>query len=310
LAQNFGGLSSAQATAPRAHSWITDEELAFTESGKRADFVVSEQVLYTAAFSDTASFRNPNQSVDLFGITIGPQFHLLPVSRKRPHLGLNTTFHFETQPVNVLESFKLKSGSIPLQFFLPRTKNAVAQVGPGWYNNKSFFEVGLEHGNQYGAFREFDFFSPGSSTVVCLPTAIQSIASCVQGNATITPTSQHRILVGTQGIDGLYWHNRFVIPAASKITASLENQGDFFFNRAGDNTTETRLQQTMTGKLSFQIWPSLTFSPTYQLFLFENMIQNKYIRQQGAMITFDYTFDWTNRGITDTQIRYKVPPAK
>jgi hypothetical protein len=305
LASNFGGVSSVPATAPRSHNWNIDEEMAFTRSVKWADFLVSQQMLYTASFADTSSFRNPNQSVDMWGVTVGPRFNLLPEERKRPHFALDTFLHFETQPVNILESLKVKNGSVPLQFYLPRTKNVVAQVGPGWYNNKSYFETGIEGGKEFGAFREFDFTNPGSSPIPCFPTAAESLPTCILANPSITPATGHQVLQETRPLSGFFWHNLLLVPTGSRITTSLENQGEIFFNFSGDNTTQTRLQHLLTGKVSFQIWPSLSFSPTYQLFLYENKVQNKFLWQQGAMITLNYQFSFTNRGIAGSQFRYK-----
>jgi hypothetical protein len=94
------------------------------------------------------------------------------------------------------------------------------------------------------------------------------------------------------------------------MSASIENQGEFFFNNAGDNSTDTRFQHLVTAKYAFQVWPSLSFAPTYQIFLYENMQAYKSLWQQQAMITINYNFDWTSRRIKASQLRYEAAQPK
>jgi len=93
------------------------------------------------------------------------------------------------------------------------------------------------------------------------------------------------------------------------MSASLENQGEFYFNNAGDNSTDTRLQHLVTAKYSFQVWPSLSFSPTYQLFLYENKQAYMTLWQQQAMLTINFNFNWTSRRIAASQLQYQPNPS-
>jgi len=92
--------------------------------------------------------------------------------------------------------------------------------------------------------------------------------------------------------------------------AKLENQGELFFNYAGDHTTQTRTQHLATGKLTFHISPPLSFSPTYQMILYENKVRDKLLWQEGATLTLDYQLHWSNKRITGTQLCYRNPPSQ
>ncbi len=55
---------------------------------------------------------------------------------------------------------------------------------------------------------------------------------------------------------------------------------------------------------------SLSFSPTYQIFLYENKQAYKSLWQQQAMITIDYKFDWTSKRIAASQLEYRAAQPK
>ena len=316
LNKTFGGVSNSQATTPRSHSWNTDQEMSYTYNHSLWDFVATEGLLYNASFTDTGGFRNPNQSTDSFTLSAGPRFHI-PGQRKLPHSGIGTYFHYDTQPFAMERSLSLTANQIPsatpLQFFLPRVHTLTDRIAIGRYNQKSYFEAGIEGGRAFGAFQRFDFFTNGALVLSCTPSATQSLQKCVSGltpDTKLTPTSTVQTAQSSRFRTGVYWHSMFNFPTGKSMSASLENQGEFYFNNSGDNSTDTRLQHLVTAKYSFQVWPSLSFSPTYQIFLYENKQAYKSLWQQQAGITIDFKFDWTSRRIAASQLQYRAAPPK
>jgi hypothetical protein len=303
---NFGGVATSQALAPTSHNWTTDVEMTFLRSYSSVDLVFSPQLLYAGTFTEAkqGGFRNPSQSVDTLSLDSGFRFHLFPPKRVSPHWSLDAGLHFEIQPFAIVQSLSLPSNSLPLQFELPRTYTRLGRIGIGKYDRKSYFQVGLQGGGQFGAFKEFDF--PGTP-VTCAPSATQTLQQCVSAKAdgVIKPNSQVKVLQESRYRTGVFWHSLLVFPAGQRVSASLENQGQFFFNNSGDNSTDTRLQHLMTTKISFLIWQAISISPTYQFFFYENKLAYKSLWQQQAQITIDYKFDWTNRRIARSQLEYK-----
>jgi len=319
LNDTFGGVSNSQATAPTSHNWATDQEMSFTLNGYLADFVASEALLYTAAFTDAKSglYRNPNQSVDSLTLSIGPRFHFAPQKRKLSHWALGTYLHYDTQPFRLEQSLSLTTDmgfpvALPNQFYLPRVHTVTGRLGIGRYYPKSYFEIGVEGGQAIGAFDQFDFYTGGVLVLRCVPSATLSLQKCVStmGDTIVTPNSKVTTLQSTRSRTGLYWHNLLVFPTGPKMTTTLENQGEFYFNNSGDNSTDTRIQHLTTAKYLFQVWPSLSFAPTYQIFLYENKQAYKSLWQQQAMLTINFNFSLTSDRIKGSQIEYQPPPPK
>jgi hypothetical protein len=317
LNNTFGGVSNSQATASRSHSWNTDQEMSYTYNHPLWDFVSTEALLYNASFTDTKSgtYRNSNQSTDSLALSAGPRFHL-PGMRKLPHWAIGTYFHYDTQAFSLEQSLSLTKNQIdvatPLLFFLPRINTLTDRIAIGRYNQKSYFEAGVEAGRALGSFEQFNIFTNGVLVLQCIPSATLSLQKCVGkfGDTIVTPTSTVQTLQNSRGRMGAYWHSMLNFPTGKRMSASLENQGEFYFNSAGDNSTDTRLQHLVTAKYSFQVWQSLSFSPTYQFFLYENKQAYKSLWQQQAMMTIDYKFDWTSKRIAASQLEYRAAPSK
>jgi hypothetical protein len=246
---------------------------------------------------------------------MGPRLHL-PGTRKLPHWGIGTYLNYSTQPFAVEQSLSLTKNQLPvptpLQFFVPRVHTLTDRLGIGRYDQKSYFEVGVEGGRAFGAFEHFDIYTNGALALTCVPSATLSLQKCISkfGDTIVDPTSLVRTIQNSRGRTGVYWHSLLSFPTGKRMSASIENQGEFFFNNAGDNSTDTRFQHLVTAKYAFQVWPSLSFAPTYQIFLYENMQAYKSLWQQQAMITINYNFDWTSRRIKASQLRYEAAQPK
>jgi hypothetical protein len=318
LNSTFGGVSNAQATAPRSHSWSTDQEMSYTYIHPKWDFVSTEALLYNASFTDAKSgaFRTPNQSADSITLTVGPRLHF-PEQRKLPHWGLGTYFHYDTQPWPLQLSLNLTTNNglpvaVPLQPYLPRVHTVTDRISFGRYDQKSYFEAGLEGGRAIGAFDQFDFYTNGSLVLICVPSAALSLQKCLgkSGDTIVTPASKMMTVQSSRYRTGAYWHSLLNFPTGKKMVLSLENQGEFYFNNSGDNSTDTRIQHLTTAKYSFQVFPSLSFAPTYEIFAFENKQAYKSLWQQQAMIAIDFKFDWTSPRIARSQLEYRAAPVQ
>ncbi len=314
LNNNFGGVANAQATAPRSHSWNIDQEMSFSYNHHAWDFLGTESFLYNASFVDAidGSSRIPNQSVDSFTLSVGPRLHL-PKKRKLPHWGISTYFHYDTQPIRILESLSITQNHVPLetplQFALPREHTLSDRLAFGRYDQRSYFEIGVEGGRALGAIDAFSITTTGTP-LKCPPTATISLQECISNaDPTVTADSKVTTLQSSRARTGFYWHSFLSFPVVKRMSASIENQGEFYFNNAGDNSTDTRFQHLVTAKYSFQVWPSLSFAPTYQLFLYENKQAYMFLWQQQAMLTINFNFNWTNRRITPSQLEYQPNPS-
>lgn len=232
------------------------------------------------------------------------------------HWGIGTYLNYSTQPFAVEQSLSLTKNQVdvatPLQFFVPRVHTLTERLGIGRYDQKSYFEIGIEGGRAFGAFEQFDIYTNGALALTCVPSATLSLQKRISkfGDTIVTPTSMVRTIQKSRATTGIYWHSFLSFPTGKSMTASLESQGEVYFNNAGDNSTDTRLRHLTTAKYSFQVWPSLSFAPTYQIFLYENKQAYKSLWQQQAMLTINFNFDWTSKRIAASQLRYEAAQPK
>ena len=233
-----------------------------------------------------------------------------------PHYDFSTVFHIETQafapilPLNLTPA--VAGGPKTRNFELGRTWTILARTGPRYHNRHSYVEGGFEAGRDLNAIKDFQFVDALGAPVglPCFPTANNPLQTCISKIPAVTTDSRMRVDRQNRARTGVFWHSFLSIPFLPNVTESLENQGDFFFNNAGDNSTDTRLRHLLTDKVSFQVFPNLSFSPTYQVLFYENKIDHRLLWQQQAMITADFSFSLTNLLVHKTQLEYQRPPSK
>jgi 5'-nucleotidase, C-terminal domain len=308
LLANFAGVSEPKATTPRFHSWTIQQEGSALWAFRRVDLFETEDFDYQSTFTDTATGpRSASQPTNKMSDELGARWNVFRVRRKLPHLRLLTSFLWQTQAFPTVQSLSVESSSVPLRFDEGRDFLTLGRVGVGWYDRQSHIEAGLEGGDDISAVQQFEFFSPqGSLLGTCVPgVGPKSLANCVLGNPLILPSSRVRIGRATRRASGAFWGLRLALPLVNRLTASWEDQGDFFFRNHGVNTTDTRLDNLLISKLSFQFWPNLAFSPTYTMFAYKNQIAGSFLLQHEFGITMDYTFRLTNRRVRGTEFRNK-----
>jgi hypothetical protein len=315
LSTLLGGVQASDATSARNFNWNVDEKLTLTRSYRWADFFASQDMTYVAKFTATDfGSAKPNQSTNTIDFDTGTYYHRL--GRMVPHYDFATYVHFTTQAFTPIQSLTVSptvpNGPKALNFELGRTFTMLGRVGPRIHNRHSYIEGGVEAGRDFNAIRSFQFQDSLGNDIgtPCLLTAEQTLQSCAKALPVVNTTS--RVMVNRENRErtGVYWHAFLSVPVFSKVTESVENQGDFFFNNAGDNSTDTRLHTMTTNKLTFQFLPNLSFSPTYQLLLFDNKVGNHFLWQQQASVSIDFSFNLTNLLIRRTQLEYKPPAQK
>jgi hypothetical protein len=158
-------------------------------------------------------------------------------------------------------------------------------------------------GRDLNAITAFQFVNQQGTTIglPCTPAANTPLQTCVKGDPAIDTNSRVQVQRKGRTRTGVFWHGLLDVPIIPKVTESLENEGDFFFNSSGDNSTD---------KIKFQVFPSLSFSPTYQVFLFRNKVDDHFLWQQQATITIDFSFNLTNWRVHETEFEYKKPADK
>ena len=315
LSSLLGGVQASDATSARYFNWNVDEKLTLNRSYRWADFFTSQDMTYVAKFTATDfGPAKPNQSTNTLDFDTGAYIH--PAGRQIPHRDISAYLHLTTQAFTPIQTLvvspALPNGPKALNFELGRTFSLLGRLGPRYHNRHSFIEGGLEAGRDFNAIQSFQFQDDLGNDIgtACLLTAEQSLQSCAKSLPAVNTTS--RVVVNRQNRErtGMYWHGFLSVPVFSKVTESVENQGDFFFNNAGDNSTDTRLHSMTTNKLTFQFLPNLSFSPTYQLLLFDNKVGHHFLWQQQASVSIDFSFNLTNLLIRRTQLEYKPPAQK
>jgi hypothetical protein len=87
------------------------------------------------------------------------------------------------------------------------------------------------------------------------------------------------------------------------------DHGDFFFNQSGDAPTDTRFRSDAKTAVNFQVFPSLTFAPTYEFFYCANKVQQHWFWENQASIQMKVRFDFWNRRHPLDQFKYKAPAS-
>lgn len=314
----FGGVQNSDATSPKFISWNLDEKDSFTKSHANFDAFASQDLTYIGKFTAQQSGPSkPSQQANRMEFDAGSYFHLSG-DRTIPHWDVSTVLHLETQFATPITQLKVTPANPAdphdntLNIELGRTWTLLGRIGPRWHDRRSYIEGGMEGGRDLNAITAFQFVNQQGTTIglPCTPAANTPLQTCVKGDPAIDTNSRVQVQRKGRTRTGVFWHGLLDVPIIPKVTESLENEGDFFFNSSGDNSTDTRLRHLMTNKIKFQVFPSLSFSPTYQVFLFRNKVDDHFLWQQQATITIDFSFNLTNWRVHETEFEYKKPADK
>jgi hypothetical protein len=283
VSQVFIGNPVPQLSAKRSHAIGYDMQPQLTYSWHRFQLFWNTEERYTIQYTGQAAApRVVNQKDNLFSSDTGFAFDL--PNRAFWHFEAVGSLHYETQiahPTLATLAPLPKTSSVETPADTARTHYLLPRIGIRFVNRMSWMEIGLEDGTQLQAVRL---------------TPVPPISSNVfQLQRTNIPVS------------GTYWRWHLIVPFASTVIWTIDEQGDFFFNQHDDSTTDTRFRSDTKTQINFQVFPSLSFAPTYEFFYFSNKVNQDWYWQGQASIQMNVRFDfWNRRRIVD-QMKYKIP---
>jgi hypothetical protein len=281
LAQTFVGNPTPQLSAKRSHAAGYDIQPKLLYSWHNYQVFQNAEMIYNVQYTGNQNQpRTVNQKENLFSSDAG--FARDFEDRTLPHVEILGTFHYETQlwsptpatlaPLPKGDTFAPGVNTSRTHYFLPR-------IGVRYVNRTSWIEAGMESGGELQAVRLIA--PPPGGTVFGL-----------------SRPNVH--------VSGTYWKWHLVVPFGQKTTWTTDEDGDYFFNQGGDAKTDTRFRSDTKTALNFQVFPSLVFAPTYELFYYSNKVQGDWFWQNQASIQMKVRFDFWNRNRKWDQFKYKA----
>lgn len=322
IQQQFGGIRDPKVTAKRFHSWDTDVKDQLIRYQPNLDLFISNTLRYSSKFTGNPNgVRTIDQPQDTLAFDGGAYLH--PLRKKMlPQLEWLASAHFETQAFTPYSSVNLNAlvangSSSTLTFAPDRSFVILGRTGPHWQDRKSYAEMGVQAGANLDAITAFSFSNPGAALIPpCILQASQSLGKCANNYNKanplnpITPATKVITDVTTRSRYGLFWNSHTVVPFHPRLSYTMDNTGDFFFNTGGDNSTDLRFRHQLDQAVKFFVFPNLDFEPTYTIFLFENKVDYTFLFQQQFAIKINYAFAWTNARDKKQQFEYQKSPDK
>lgn len=105
-------------------------------------------------------------------------------------------------------------------------------------------------------------------------------------------------------VNGVYWNWHTVVPFSSTVSWQIDEDGNYFFNNRDDKPIDTRFRSDSETALNFKVWPSLSFGPTYEIFLYSNKVQGIWFWQGQASMKMNVRFDFWNHREWTKEMRY------
>jgi hypothetical protein len=319
LVSRFSGVVDQQANQPKFHSLDFDDHVKFLRSYNKVDFYAAQAIQYSAKYTQQTNFpASVSQSMNRLSGEIGVYWH--PQHERiqiQSWLSLVMAARTEAAIVDPEQLFKASNPSVsqspfPVRAEFPRTWLTLGRTGLRGEKNKSFFEVGLEGGEAFGAFSDFRFFDPVSNTFLleCPLIARVSLGSCVQNSKNLIPGAKFVVSQTDRSRYGFYGKWRLVLPIGSKVQLQAADEGDLFFNSGGDNSTDTRYRNQLTESIQFNVFPSLSFEPQYILFLYSNKVDYHFLWQQQTQIKVTWSFDLHTGTQGKREVQFPDPDQK
>jgi hypothetical protein len=282
LAQKFFGNPVPQLSAKRSHVVGFDLQPQILYSRHRWQLFEKTEERYNVQYTGQNNApRVVNQKENLFTSDSGAAFDLW--NRQQPHFEIVTSFHYETQlihpTISTLAPLPTGTTLVP-PVDTSRTHYLLPRLGVRYADRISWIEAGFEDGGQLNAVRLF----PVSAT-----------------------TSQFLLQRTNIPVSGIYWKWHVVVPFSPKVSWTVDDDGDFFFNQHADATTDTRFRSDAKTSVNFQVFRSLAFAPTYEFFYYANKVQETWFWQGQASLQMKFQFDFWNRRHKLDQLKFKPP---
>lgn len=326
ISKEFGGVQNAQVNAKHTHSWDWDANSKYTLYHPNFDWFGAETLQYSSSFvTQTSAPRAETQSRNLFAIDGGVYLHPWNLwspwkNKSLPQFSLVLSGHFETQPGNPITNITMdpvppSTTSLTLTFPQGRTNLLLGRPGVRWQDRKSYVEGGLEGGKTLNAIQQFSVLvAPGGPAVPpCLLEASVSLTKCLNNfNAAhpttpVTPSSLVTVTRHPEPRYGAYWTMGLTVPMHPNVSYNFQETSDYFFLSHGDNSADTRFRHQLVHTLKLNVFPNLSFEPTYTIFLYENKLDYHFLFQQQYSVKINYSFDCSNWHECRNEFRYKKP---
>jgi len=274
-----------QLGASDSHSTLFDIRTSSGVSFNRADLFENLEAAYNATYQGQTSTvkgqilqasRSVSQRTNLFSSDTGVSVPLW-ADRMPPHFASVSSFHYETQLFNPLpnirQSLSLATSSPSYATLTSRAQLLLPREGLKLVGANNWFEAGVEAGEQIHAVRG----------------AVGSAVPLVRPNIAVS---------------GSYWDWHWNQPLTRVVNLTVDDDSDLFFNRHGDAASDTRFRADTKAAFNFRVMPSISFAPTYELFLYENKVQNVWFWQGQASIQVKFRFDLWNAHSPGSELRY------
>jgi len=337
ISQRFAAVPIAAVTAPNSVTWNVNSRFRAKWSGEHLEWYLLDEVAMNRARSRKSSGSyQVSLPQNLHADEGGLLTRLYPQGKQSANLKWLTSIRWQSQFVDPVTVFSLRDQTF-LQSSTRRSQLIVSKHGLRFDNAKSWFEGGFEIGRSLRvpvAFR----FTPDN--FVCYANAgttrgpdgkpstdptNETLADCVSihsdtsdtANLHITKASTFTAIPRSRWEKGWFLnfhlnvplpipvHKRWALPASSWAYV-IDNRGEYFWNRQGDTSVDTKYLNQSTHSLVIPIWGNLSIVPKVDFFFYQNKAANSYIRTLQTSVALQYCFDW-HTGLPWRALLYRNP---
>ena len=163
----------------------------------------------------------------------------------------------------------------------------------------SYLEVGFANGQLRNGPNAFTFMytgtPPAGSTLTNPETCyVANLQTCIP-QLQASSIAAHLIGVTNgrvHGQGGIYLNFRVDMPLWNYSEFTLENLGNFYFNRHNDAVVDTRYWDDLKASITVPIYRKISLAPTYEVFWFKNKVAYNIYSSQSAYVSLNYSFAW------------------
>ena len=94
--------------------------------------------------------------------------------------------------------------------------------------------------------------------------------------------------------NGLFLNFRLNVPLplSNSLTYTMENRGEFFFNKRGNVSVDTKFQDDWIHSLTVPLFGNFSLVPKFEVFFYENKVDGHLFYAIQPSLTLQYAFDW------------------
>ena len=300
----FDGISpSVVAKEKRSYNFAMNGKL--SRSSHKRELFVSPGFEYEREYlGDDPSEFDTNQIKNRAFVEAGYVFWRSP-GRRAPNIGTNVSLYMETPLMNPFTVFSVTNDG-KLKITRQRDLTVMPRVGFRWQGKANSAEIGIQAGKAFRTLDGYRFITNGVE-VKCEISASESFKKCIEDPANgLRSDSEVIVETTTRPRAGIYWKLLFSRQIFPKATYQFEDTTDFFTVKFDQDTpVDTRFRSISKHSLNFEVWPSFSIGPTFELLIYQNKINRDILirKQFGFKTTF--SFDLFNRRELFTQVQNK-----